>query len=149
MIDGVIIQNLKQITDERGKVMHMLRCDSPLFEKFGEIYFSVVNPGAIKAWKRHRNMTQNLAVPIGTIKLVIYDNRDGVTSYGRTEIMEVGEEDYCLVKIPPLVWYGFQCTSFMQALVANCSDIPHNPDEAEQMELSDSFIPYQWRVENK
>lgn len=149
MIDGVIIQELKQIVDERGKVMHMLRCDSPLFEKFGEIYFSVVNPDAVKAWKRHKRMTQNFAVPVGTIKLVIYDNRDGTTSYGRTEVMEIGEENYCLVKIPPLVWYGVQCVSFKQALIANCSDIPYDPDEAEQKDLLNSSIPYQWHIENK
>ena len=40
MIEGVKIPPLKQIIDERGKVMHMLRNDSPNFEKFGEIYFS-------------------------------------------------------------------------------------------------------------
>lgn len=149
MIDGVIIQNLKQIADERGKVMHMLRCDSPLFERFGEIYFSFVNPGVVKAWKRHKRMTQNFAVPIGMIRLVIYDNRDGTTSYGRTEIMEIGEENYCLVKIPPLVWYGFQCISFKQALIANCSDIPHDPDEAEQKDQLNSSIPYKWHIKNK
>ena len=40
MIEGIIIKELKQIIDARGKVMHMLRCDSPIFTKFGEIYFS-------------------------------------------------------------------------------------------------------------
>ena len=38
MIEGVIITPLKQIEDERGKVMHMLREDSKVFERFGEIY---------------------------------------------------------------------------------------------------------------
>ena len=37
MIDGVKITPLKQIVDERGKVMHLLRCDSAIFQKFGEI----------------------------------------------------------------------------------------------------------------
>ncbi|KHE94087.1 MAG: dTDP-4-dehydrorhamnose 3,5-epimerase family protein [Candidatus Scalindua rubra] len=149
MIDGVIIQSLKQIVDERGKVMHMLRNDSPLFKKFGEIYFSVVNPRVVKAWKRHKEMIQNFAVPIGMIKLVIYDNRDGTKSYGRTEVLEIGEDNYCLVKIPPLLWYGFQCASSTQALIANCTDIPHDQDEAEQMSPLDSFIPYQWHIEEK
>jgi dTDP-4-dehydrorhamnose 3,5-epimerase len=144
MIDGVIVQELKQIADERGKVMHMLKCDSPLFEKFGEIYFSVVNPGVVKAWKRHKRMTQNLAVPTGMIKLALYDNRDGTASYGRTEVLEIGEDNYCIVKIPPVVWYGFQCISSTSALIANCSDIPHYPDEAEQKDPLNSFIPYQW-----
>ena len=35
MIEGVIITPLKQIEDERGKVMHMLREDSNVFKRFG------------------------------------------------------------------------------------------------------------------
>ena len=50
MIEGVRITPLRQIPDERGTVMHMLRADAPHFEGFGEIYFSWVYPGAIKAW---------------------------------------------------------------------------------------------------
>ena len=41
-IEGVTVRPLRQICDERGKVMHMLRSDDPHFERFGEIYFSVV-----------------------------------------------------------------------------------------------------------
>ena len=37
MIEGIKITQLKQIEDERGKVMHMLRSDSDNFAKFGEI----------------------------------------------------------------------------------------------------------------
>src|SRR5690349_19661138 len=57
MIPGVVVSPLKQIPDERGMVMHMLkRTDAP-FAGFGEIYFSIVNPGAVKAWKKHLQMT--------------------------------------------------------------------------------------------
>src|SRR5215510_13008959 len=68
MIHGVLVHPLRQIPDERGKVMHMLRCDDPHFERFGEIYFSVVYPGVIKGWHLHREMTLNYAVVAGTIK---------------------------------------------------------------------------------
>ena len=34
MIEGVIVEPLKQFKDERGKVMHMLRSDAPLFYIF-------------------------------------------------------------------------------------------------------------------
>ena len=37
MIDGVVITPLRQIVDERGKVMHMLRRDAQHFSGFGEI----------------------------------------------------------------------------------------------------------------
>lgn len=148
MIEGLFIQKLKQIVDSRGKVMHMLRVDSPLFTKFGEIYFSVVNPSATKAWKRHLKMAQCFAAPVGKIRLVIYDNREYSVSYGNIEIMEIGEDNYCLVRIPPLVWYGFKGISLMPALIANCTDLAHDPNEVERIEPFDKTIPYDWSVEN-
>ena len=36
MIDGVVISPLKVISDERGKVMHMLRSDQSVFKKFDD-----------------------------------------------------------------------------------------------------------------
>ena len=54
MIQGVKISKLKTISDNRGKVMHMLRKDSEIFTEFGEIYFSCTNPGAVKAWHLHK-----------------------------------------------------------------------------------------------
>ena len=85
MIQGVSIHPLKQIPDERGKVMHMLRRDDPWFEKFGEIYFSVVYPGVIKGWHLHKVMVLNYAVVSGAIKLVLYDDRDGSPSKGEVQ----------------------------------------------------------------
>lgn len=144
MIEGVVIQKLKQIIDERGKVMHMLRSDSPLFKNFGEIYFSVINSGAVKAWKRHLRMTQHIAVPVGTIRLVIYDDRMNSTSCGNLEVIETGENNFSLVRIPPLVWYGFKGISSSPALIVNCTDFSHDPDEVERFESLDQRIPYGW-----
>ena len=42
MIHDIVIEPLKQMTDDRGKVMHMLRNDSPIFENFGEILSSIL-----------------------------------------------------------------------------------------------------------
>ena len=39
MIEGVLINKLKQIPDERGAIYHMLRRDNDHFIEFGEIYF--------------------------------------------------------------------------------------------------------------
>ena len=75
-IDGIITTELRQINDQRGAVLHMLRCDALGFVRFGECYFSEVLPSAIKAWKRHRVQSQNLAVPVGRIRLVIYDDQE-------------------------------------------------------------------------
>jgi len=44
MIHGVKIIPLRQVVDERGKIMHMLKATDPHFIKFGEIYFSCAWP---------------------------------------------------------------------------------------------------------
>ncbi len=143
-IDGVIIQPLKQIKDDRGSVMHMLRADSPLFEQFGEVYFSIINNGVVKAWKKHKLMTQNLAVPVGKIKLVIYDQRlDSCTNGTLLEIV-VGENNYSLIKIPPGVWYGFKGLSSKNSLIVNCTTISFDENEVERVKESIPFIPFSW-----
>ena len=144
MIEGVIIRDLKQFIDDRGRVMHMLRADNPLFEKFGEIYFSEILPGVVKAWKRHKKMSQIFAVPVGMINLVIYDNRKNSGTKSTLLTLEIGRNNYRLVKVPPKLWYGFQCISKDPALIANCTDLPHDSEEAEKKEFTDPSIPYQW-----
>ena len=99
MIDGVRVIRLRQIPDERGKVMHMLRRDDPHFERFGEIYFSVVYPGVVKGWHLHRRMTLNYAVVTGVIKLVLYDGRAGSPSHGTVQELFIGEAHYAVVTI--------------------------------------------------
>ena len=81
MIEGIIITPLKQIVDERGKIMHMLRRDSNVFKSFGEIYFSTVNPKFIKAWHKHKEATLNYACIKGKVKFVLFDDRKGSETF--------------------------------------------------------------------
>ena len=149
MIEGVQITPLRQITDERGAILHMLRSDAPHFEEFGEIYFSLVYPGVIKGWHIHDRMTLNYAVPVGTIKLVLYDDRQDSTTRG--ELMEIvtGERSYQLVTVPPRVWNGFKGVATVPALVANCATIPHDPLEIHRLDPFDSSIPYDWALKHR
>jgi dTDP-4-dehydrorhamnose 3,5-epimerase len=149
MIDGVVIKPLRQILDERGKVMHMIRNDDPEFEAFGEIYFSVIYPGAIKGWHLHRRMTLNYAVPFGLIKLVLYDDRPDSGTRGQLTEIFTGAENYNLIRIPPKVWNGFKGVGTTPAIVANCSTVPHDPLEIERMDPQDSSIPYKWDLINR
>ena len=145
LIDDVVLTELKQFSDERGTLLHMLRNDDPIFTTFGECYFSEVLPGAVKAWKMHRNQTQNFSVPVGRIKLVIYDNRKNSISNGNLQYVNLGRPDsYFRIMIPPGLWYGFTCISEMPALLVNCADIPHDPQESEIRMLDDISIPHRW-----
>jgi dTDP-4-dehydrorhamnose 3,5-epimerase len=149
MIEGVLVQTLRQIPDERGKIMHMLRSDDPHFERFGEIYFSVVYPGVVKGWHLHKEMTLNYAVVSGTIKLVLYDDRDGSPTRGGLQELFIGESNYVLVRIPPGVWNGFKGVGLTPAIVANCSTLPHDPEEIVRVDPLDNRIPYDWALKHR
>lgn len=148
MIDGVVITPLRQIFDERGKVMHMLREDSPVFERFGEIYFSSIEPGAVKAWHLHYEMTLNYAVVHGRIKFVLFDDRSRSNTRGEIQEIFLSPENYSLVTVPPMIWNGFKGLGKSSALVANCATLPHNPNEIERKSPLDEGIPYDWDIKH-
>jgi dTDP-4-dehydrorhamnose 3,5-epimerase len=147
-IHDVRVTPLRRIPDERGAIFHMLREDHPEFERFGEIYFSLVYPGVIKGWHIHKRMTLNYAVPVGMTKLVCYDDREDSPSRGVVQELHVGELNYVLVTIPPLVWNGFKGEGSVPALVANCATIAHDPDEIDRLDPFTNEIPYDWALKH-
>ena len=149
MIDGVKIKPLSKISDERGMILHMLRCDDPDFEKFGEIYFSTAYPGVVKGWHEHTRQIQNYAVIQGMIKLVLYDARQDSPTF--KELMEIitGEDNYQLIRIPTGVINGFKAIGTKTAIVANCATIPHEPDEIIRYDPFGDKVPYDWNIKHQ
>lgn len=129
-------------------VLHMLKATDPHFRRFGEIYFSCVYPGAIKGWHLHKRMTISYAVPVGMIKLALYDGRPGSPTRGRLQELFVGEENYCLVQVPPGIVNGFKGIGTQTAVVANCADIPHDPAEIVRIDPFTTDIPYRWDLKH-
>ncbi len=149
VIEGVAIVPLRRIPDERGTVYHMLKCTDPHFVRFGEIYFSMVYPGVIKGWHKHREMTLNYACIYGRVKLVLYDDRDGSSTRGSLMEVFLGPDSYALVVIPPEVWNGFKGMSEPYAIVANCCTHPHDPSRSARLSPFDGQIPYDWAIEHR
>ena len=144
MIQGVKIIKKKVITDDRGKILHMLRKDDPNHVKFGEIYFSYVYPKKIKAWHIHKKMTLNYVAAFGKIKLVLYDDRQNSKTNGKIQEIFLSNDDHFLVIIPPMIWNGFTSADDNIAVLANCSDIPHDKSEILRMDFNDPKFPYNW-----
>ena len=131
-IDGVVVTRPGLIENQQVTLLHMLRCDEAGFSRFGEVYFSEVMPGVLKAWKRHKCQTQNFVVPAGNIRVAIYDSREQSPTRGLIEHFDLGRPGgYFRLTIPPMLHYGFQCLGDVPALLANCTDIPHDPAEGE------------------
>ena len=143
-IDGVKLTPLKHIVVPDGDVFHAMKNTDPGYDGFGEAYFSTIGSSSIKAWKRHNTMALNLVVPIGTIRFVIYDDRDDSLSYDRFYEVTLSRENYFRLTVPPKVWMGFQCVSNETSMLLNIANIPHDPNEADKKEIEE--IMYDWSL---
>ena len=133
-IADIQIATLSRITTEGGDVMHAMKRGDKGYSGFGEAYFSWVNPGSVKAWKRHLQMTMNLVVPFGMVKFVFCTLGSGGIQEIRTET--IGETRYLRITVPPGIWFGFQGLGDSPSLVLNLANILHDPDEVERMTVS-------------
>jgi dTDP-4-dehydrorhamnose 3,5-epimerase len=124
MIKGVKVTKLNVFSNDKGSVKHMIKSTDDVFTKFGEIYFSEILPGKVKAWNRRNEATRNYVVVEGKIKLVLYDGHE-------TQDVIMGEGNYCLVTIPPKVWSGFKSLSGKKAIIADFTDLPYDSKDAE------------------
>lgn len=145
MIEGVKISEKKVISDDRGKILHMLRNDDKNFLKFGEIYFSYVYPNKFKAWHLHKKMTLNYVAVFGQIKIVLYDDRKESKTLGKIQEIFISNENHKLITIPPMIWNGFCSANNDVAVLANCPDIPHDKSEIIRLNYNDPKFPYDWK----
>lgn len=143
MIEDILITPLKIIQTPGGDVMHAIKVDDSGYVKFGEAYFSIINYFEVKAWKRHREMTLNLVVPIGKVKFVLYDDRKSKDGIFQEHVISI--DNYCRLTIPPMVWMGFQGLSDKSSMLLNIADIKHNPKEADKKDIEE--IEFNWSIE--
>jgi dTDP-4-dehydrorhamnose 3,5-epimerase len=148
MIEGVVTKQLKQIADERGWLIEIMRSDWEQFQKFGQVYITAAYPQVVKAWHMHKKQTDNMACIKGMMKLVLYDGRE--KSKTKNEINEfiIGERNLLTVKIPPEVWHGFKTVTEEYALILNVPTELYNykkPDE-HRLPPDTGKIPYDWKL---
>lgn len=147
LIEGVQMKELKVITDDRGRLMEVLRSDDPIFEKFGQSYMTTCYPNVVKGWHYHKKQVDHFVCVYGMIKLVLYDSRKDSPTEGEVNEFFLGIHHPILVKVPAYVFHGFTCVSTEEAIVINYpTEVYHyeNPDEY-RMDPHSPEIPYDWR----
>jgi dTDP-4-dehydrorhamnose 3,5-epimerase len=140
MIEDVLITKLDVVGTPGGNVMHGMKETSVGYMGFGEAYFSQVDKGAIKAWKRHKEMTLNLIVPVGEIRFVLFDDRRG--SITQFQEVKLSNDNYCRLTVPPMIWVGFQGLSDGGSMLLNIANIEHDPYEVVRKNLEK--IEFNW-----
>jgi dTDP-4-dehydrorhamnose 3,5-epimerase len=140
MIKDVLITKLDVIDTPGGNVMYAMKETSTGYAGFGEAYFSQVDRGAIKAWKRHKKMTLNLIVPVGEIRFVLFNDRE-VSSTQFQEVI-ISKDNYCRLTVPPMIWMGFQGLSDGGSMLLNIANIEHDVHEVDKRNIEQ--IEFNW-----
>lgn len=133
MIDGVKIKQLKELKDERGRLMEIFRVSETGINP-KQVYMTTAFEGAVKdrnKFHMHKKQTDNMCCLKGRIKLVVVDARDGSGTKGEIAEIEIGEGNFCLVTIPNGVLHAFKSLKG-ESVIVNCIDREYdrkNPDE--------------------
>ena len=134
-IKGVILTPLNTICHPMGNVFHGLKKSDEGFTGFGEAYFSTIKRGEVKGWNRHKRMTLNLVVPIGSVTFVIFDDRSGIGTKNKFFEVELSLDNYHCLTIPPGLWLAFKGKSNGTNLILNIADMEHDPKEIERLNI--------------
>ena len=92
--------------------------------------------GVVKGWHLHHVQYDNTVCVKGTIKLVLYDGREGPPTAGAIDEFFMGEHNPLLVRVPPEVQHGWKCVSPGEAFIVNAPTELYRHDDPDQDELS-------------
>lgn len=140
VIENILLTPLKRIEVKGGDVLHAMKSTDAGYHGFGEAYFSIIEKGAVKAWKKHQKMTLNLVVPHGEVRFVFFSPD---LKFCRTE--NIGTNNYVRLTVPPGIWFGFQGIAFPYSLLLNVADMVHDTNEVSRKTIGE--INFNWNLD--
>jgi len=69
--------------------------------------------------------------------------------HNKLQELFIGDENYCLVTIPTGIIMGYKCISSEKCILANCSTLPHDPEEMISYDPFGDKVPYDWDAKLK
>jgi len=126
-MDGVTLTPLNKIAHPKGDIFHAMKMSDNGFYGFGEAYFSTINEGDIKGWKKHAKMILNLVVVTGEVEFIVFNGEDFFS-------VKLSKDNYQRLTVQPGLWLAFKGLSEKNMLL-NLASIEHNPSESKTVEL--------------
>ena len=135
-MDGIILTPLKKIYHPKGDILKGITKSDSEFNEFGEAYFSVINQGDIKGWKKHTKMISNLIVVVGEIEFVFH-NENTKEFFN----IKMSQNNYKRLTVKAGFWMAFRGIE-KHNILFNLSNIEHDPNEVISNDLNK--IDYRW-----
>jgi dTDP-4-dehydrorhamnose 3,5-epimerase len=110
------------------------------------VYQVTIRPRRVKGWVVHYQQDDRMFVSQGTVKIVLYDPREGSATYGMLNELCVSEHNRGLVFIPRGVYHALQNVGTTDVLFINMPTRPYNhadPDKF-RLPLNTDVIPYRF-----
>ena len=154
-LNGVKIKKLKVFKDlpdldqpdvTGGIFMEILRDDDKLLRHFGQSNFTIAYKGTIKAFHSHKHQDDLWFVAAGCAAIILYDPRKSSPTFGKTQIIYAGTNDYKLILIPADVIHGYKVLSKDPCLLFYHVTKAYNrakPDEI-RIDPYDKTINFNW-----
>ncbi len=147
-IKGVAVIPLQRIPDVRGTIMHGARRDT-LLNPFGEVYFKKLYHGVINGWHVHETLFLNYICIQGMMRLVLYDLRKSSPTFEKFQEICYGDDNYCMVHIPPGVANASESLVKPHSLMCNIASEPHNPRvKYRRIDPLSGEINFDWKRRN-
>src|SRR5436305_14880250 len=142
-IEGVVIKELVTHPDERGYFREIIRTPDPFFDEgFAQLSHSLMHPGVSKAWHIHKTQVDWWYVPLGVLKVALYDMRPDSPTRGVLQELFMGDaHGQKVLKIPPGVAHGCKAIGGTAHLVYVTSNV-YDVDEEGRIAHDDPEIGY-------
>lgn len=156
MIEGVKIKELKihkdkhqagkEVVQDPGFLIEVLRNDDGLLSKFGQTTFTLANKGTIKAFHWHKNQDDLWFMASGRAVIVLYDLRENSATKGKTDVILAGRDDYKLIVIPKAVAHGYKVLSDEPVMLFYHTTELYNRENSdeERIAYNDKIINFNW-----
>lgn len=145
LIEGVIRRESITHPDDRGTLTEIFNpawnlSDEPLVY----VYQVTIRPGQVKGFVLHKSYSDRLFFSLGTVKVVLYDDREGSPTRGKLNELFFSDESRGNLVIPPNVWHAVQNVGSTDALFVNCPTKPYNHKDPDKWALpkNNDVVPY-------
>ena len=145
LLDGVSKYEVPNIVTRNGITTEMFRPEWPVGPDHVRHMIHVqLRPDAISAWHMHEYQTDTFFVSRGSIKLVLFDDREESPTRGELNVFHLSRFRPIVLTVPPGVWHGLQNLENSESCFINYFDRPYSYEDPDEwrLPLDTEQIPY-------
>lgn len=144
-IEGVKVRYQRPIEDARGEVTEVYSESWGLHEDpLVYVYQVSVRPGMIKGWVVHERQDDRIFHILGTVRWVLYDDREGSPTKGLINEFVFSEKNRAVLITPRGVYHAVQNIGTIDAVFVNMPTraYEHGDPDKFRLPLKNSLIPF-------